>query len=66
MVYGAMLAKVCSRSHGQPSARAQPRHDREQFAHPASAHGATGRAACNMRRKVISMPAVAPQILRSP
>ena len=38
----------------------QPRHDGEQFAHPR--HGRD----CSMRRRVMSIPAVAPQILRSP
>src|ERR1700677_4807075 len=50
---------------------AQTRHDLEQLAHPAigvefRAHRGGSSRACSMRRSVISIPAVAPQILRSP
>ena len=50
---------------------AQAHHDGQQFTHPAIGvrdprHCCFSPCACSMRRSVISMPAVAPQILRSP
>ena len=66
MVKGAIEAKVCCRSHGQPCVGvAQATHQRQQrlelFA--GRAHGAS---ACRTLRSCASMPAVAPQITCSP